>query len=200
MNLISNLFRSYGSKSSPAKFWAWFTANSKLMFQIQTGHEAVLKELARELDSIHEHLTYEIGGAENGVRELVISADGFKSAIPAVEDLVKKAPKLSDWTVTAFRQPLGELLTVEYGAARLAPDAVWFKAGRNGSMIDVNLFLDGYNAAHKSDYLACVFLTLDHLLGEYKVMTRVGAIEVGPLSANPAAAGLRPIAELKGEF
>jgi hypothetical protein len=82
----------------------------------------------------------------------------------------------------------------------MPPDDVWFTARANGGKVDIQVYANGYSPVRKGDYLACTFLFMDQLLGEYAVMTRAGAIELSALPVDPPAAGLQPLAELKAFF
>ena len=45
-----------------------------------------------------------------------------------------------------------------------------------------------------------MYLMLDAALGEYDVETKIGTIELKPLTGGPDASGLKPIKELASEF
>ncbi len=200
MTLLSNLFQPINLKSSVPKFWAWFESQSQTLFQLDTNQQAVIESLTGELKKVNEHLSFEMGPDVEGVRELIISADGFKDAIPAVQELVKQAPKLENWEVIPFRQALPLVLTVYYGNVILPPEDLWFSAEQKGGKVDLHLYANGYLPTKKNDYLAASFLLLDHLLGEYTVMTKMGAIDIDILPADPPAAGLKQFGDLKAEF
>ena len=134
MTLLSNLFQAKTLKTSVPKFWAWFSENSDTVFAFEKDQHAVEELIAAELHKVHPHLTFEIGPDVEDVRELIISADGFKDAIPAVEEVVKQAPQSKQWKVVAFRQPVPMLMTAYYGNVILPPEDLWFssvsKAGK----------------------------------------------------------------------
>jgi hypothetical protein len=199
MNFVTNFFKPSES-ARIAKFWEWFTATSDTVFGFEKDQETIFNELKDELKKVQPHLTFEIGPDEEGVREFVFSADGFKDAIPTVENIVKAAPTLPRWKFVAFRQPIETLLTMYYGNVILPPEDIWVLSEKKGGKVDIHFFIAGYLPTKKNDYLACVLQLLDHLIGEYIVMTKVGAIDIDIAPKDPPAAGLKPFGDLKAKF
>jgi hypothetical protein len=200
MRLFKSLFHPKPPQALVTKFWTWFTENSQTIFALEKNQQKIVETLAEQLCAVHKHLTFEIGPDEGGVREFIVSADGFRDAVPAVEEVVKLAPALPHWKVIAFRQPVKIILTAYYGNVILPPEDVWYSSTPKAGKIDITLYIGGYLPSKKAEYLAATFLLLDHLLGEYIVITEIGAVELDIAPADPPAAGLKPFGELKSEF
>lgn len=77
-------------------------------------------------------MVYEFVVADGRAHELVISADGRPELFGAVIDIVKAAPALEGWKVTAFRQPRPTTVSIEVSLAvtRIAQEVAAVAAGR----------------------------------------------------------------------
>src|SRR5690606_19221455 len=76
--------------------------------------------------------------------------------------------------VQKFRAP-GHIKDVSYQGLKLKPSEILVMYEPAGEWYDLELFIKGY----KDDdprYKELAFLYLDHLVGEYNVMTRIGQI------------------------
>lgn len=133
-------------------------------------------------------LTFEFSSKKDGKREFIVSADGVREIIPAVERLVAAAPVMPKWTVIKFRQRSWEPFDIGYGNVNVRWHAVTALLKPNSRRVDVTLLVPGYTAAEHKVYLSIAFLLLDGALGEYDVMTRVGHVDVrAPTAADTEA-------------
>lgn len=185
-------------------FWNWFKENEELFTSIESPDGEIGGELKARLETVHEDLTFEIGGwSENQKGELIISAGGLKGAFPAVQELVKVAPDLRHWTVIPFIPPTPVEHLREAGF-RLECNGVvvqvkicddfFFRWKKDGEKIGVELHIRGYE---ENDAWGSVsFVVLDHLLGEYDVVTQLGWIDRVVLEEQNRN-DLLPILELK---
>jgi hypothetical protein len=82
-------------------------------------------------------ISFEVGTNVRRI-EFVISAGGIKRAFPAVMSLVRSAPSLDGWTITAFR-PRGPTHIVEIGDNRIDPENVPFTLLDNGQKAGIHL-------------------------------------------------------------
>lgn len=161
---------------------------------------ALLGELSELARSVHPSLVVEAGGrGPDGRPELVVSADGRREGFGAAQALVAAAPEIPEFFVRALRPgnpPAGAVLArpdggrVEVGSIRFALRARP-GAGRVDVALSVPGVMPGPGGAGDDASLGLCLLVLDHVLGEYDVETRVGAVCL----ASPGA-GLRPIDEL----
>jgi hypothetical protein len=184
--------------SAEKAFWDWFAAHAAEAATIKTAREPVADQLAAALQQVDARLTFEIGSHPGQEHELVISADGLKSAFPAVRRLVAAAPPVRGWRVTAFRPRKGADSVIQLGdGTELGADSFRFStlaAGPKGQPLSIAIYVKGKKDAGDAALKFAVFLFLDSLLGEYDVETWLGAIDIRPDAAAPADA--RPIREL----
>lgn len=185
-------------KTPEDRFWKWFTLNSHRLFHFETDQEQVFDELSRQLAQLNERLCFELGPVKDGRREFIISADGDKSAFPAVRALVAAAPPYPEWVIIPFRPPmnLDDYSEVAYGDVTLSVDDVWFSYEKDETLVHLDLYIPGYEAGNEGKLGSAAYLLLDLALGEYVVETQVGGIARHALPADPAGQGLRPLREI----
>lgn len=181
------------------QFWHWFKQNEDMVFHFERNQEHALDSFAAALAGVSPNLTFEIGPAKNGIRDLVISADGIKSAFPFVEALVAAAPALPRWELIAFRPRRKLGMGVSLAGRRVKPEDVEFCLLSNGLELGVYLFLPDYSEEEKRIWGQIGYLLLDEALGEYDVETKLGPIKFFHASAYPDSAR-RPLPDLPELF
>ncbi len=186
-----------GGKTREERFWEWFGRNSDDLAAVTDCRERVCDSLAAQMRKIDKNLTFAFGPAVDGRREFIVSADGIRAAIPAVKKLVEAAPSLPGWSIIAFRPP-GDLGSVSLGGRELGPDDIWFSSQESDGLVHLALYIRDLSRETFRPLAQGAFILLDHCLGEYAVMTRVGGIDFQPLPIDPVAERLRPFSELPG--
>jgi len=178
-------------------FWQWFVEHESEVFNFELDRERIFDELMSQLNKIDENLTFEFG--PKGVRrEFILSADGIKSAFPAVVALVNVAPTLDRWQVIAFRPRRTPPNGVEIGDKRIDPENVEFTLLDNGTTAGIQLFIPGLQK-EEAVWKQIGYLLLDEALGEYDVEARLGPIEMLATDAQTEWER-RPLAELPSAF
>lgn len=185
--------------AASTQFWKWFAANEAHVSRSDGEHETA-SALATALQAVSPDLVFQISHvADGGIRELVISADGIKSAFVAVTTLVAAAPRLPGWRVIAFRQryPVGSLV-ISIDGLTIDPRDVTYTLLRYGKELGLRLYLPDY---HQTDgrFDQIGFLLLDGALGETDVALKLGAIEFAGPERVPAKSRL-PLSELPDHF
>jgi hypothetical protein len=167
------------------QFWIWFVGHEAELFEFdpedERNRERLFDLLAVELQKVYPDLTFEFS-PQGRTREFVISAAGIKGAFPAVVSLAKSAPTLERWRITAFRPRRSPLNIVQIGTKRIDPRDVQFTLLDNGKIAGIRLFIQGFQEGDV-DLKQIGYLLLDEALGEYDVETRLGLIEMLPMSA-----------------
>jgi len=184
--ILSRVFGFLGTPAYSAaetSFWRWFCANENALFELETNCSALLRELRYELESVHLDLSFEVGGKEEGRRELVISASGNPAAFPAVERLINAAPDLPRWKWISFRPRRMPLHPVTFADKTVAPRDVSFQLVHDGDRVGIFLFIKGYVSQQEVIYGQIGQMMLDQALGEYALATRVSFVELQGCSA-----------------
>ncbi len=115
---------------------------------------------------------------------LIISCDGISAGIKPVQELAAVAPKIENWIIKKFRQPIDKI-TLNYKGLQLEVDdlLVTYKLNKDREKVDITYRIRGFDEKD-SRYKPLGFLYLDHILGEFNVMTRVGYIDFEELNEN----------------
>jgi hypothetical protein len=193
--LVLVLALACGKPAEPSdRFWPYFVAHAEqlraeplepAMDQLQIALEHEHHGVFAELASLHDE------------RTLVLTADGDRAAFPDVQALYAKRPTVPHWTIVAFRQrdPARPLVAISSGSgAAFDPNPIRYVADRAGAKLDIALFVPSYDQ-HQAKL---VDIALDHLIGEYDVATKLGAISITTADRVPAFA--KPFAELPSDI
>ena len=112
-------------------FWEWFKINESKFFYFESledenNREFLLNEFLKRLHEYCSQLYFQLGSSiDNANRELIISAEGNTKYFGKVEKLVA-APKIKDWTILAFKPPLGTDFEIEYEDLNIDVRKLWF--------------------------------------------------------------------------
>jgi hypothetical protein len=178
-------------------FWHWFVEHESELLNFEVDQERIFDQLASQLRKIDENLVFEFG-PKGARREFIVSADGIKSAFPAVIALVNAVPKLDRWQVIAFRPRRTPPNGVVIGDKQIDPENVEFTLLDNGTTAGIQLFIPGLQK-EKAVWKQLGYLLLDEALGEYDVEARLGPIEMLATDAQTEWER-RPLAELPSAF
>ena len=197
-----NIFKGRNSDSPEESFWQWFQLNEALLYDFESNQDATLKMLSKALKKVHPDLTYELSPiTDDGKREFVISADGFKDAFPSVESLYSKAPELNRWIIIKYRQrrSIGHIL--KFGGQSVDGENIKYLMleEEDPKKVGIVLFIPGYTDQEREAFLGIGFIFLDHALGEYDVVTRVGMIEFLGIDSEHCEKA-KPLSELPTQF
>lgn len=191
----------FGFKSDPKKeFWRWLANHRReILDEIKgpsapTSHHWSIHELGKQLKSVDEGLAHEIGMADPSTIELVVSAEGMKAVFPAVIELVKSAPDLSGFKITAFRQRCPPGFQLSVAGKTITDELLTYRLIQENEALGLELFID--SDLDKQAQTLVGFLSLDQRLGEYDVATGLKWIEFA--SGRPTDA--LPIAQLAQDF
>jgi hypothetical protein len=212
------IFGPVPSTATVQEFWRWFLEHEAELFQLHPARDTntLNRMLVPQLAKVNDDLTYEFGSdqAANSIRELVISANGYKRAFAAVKALDQAAPRtapnvVNRWRIVAFRSRTTskESLETDRGSIMafegkqyssnfiryaLMPDSRQEKIG-------IMLFMKGYTKEDEHFFGNVGYLFLDHILGEYDVEMHVGAVMFNSHEVREFAFGA-PLSELTKEF
>lgn len=189
------------NKDQKRDFWRWLSAHrAQIHAEIKgpgapTDHSWSIKELGRRLQLVDGGLVHEIGMADDSTIELIISADGITEAFPAVIELVKSAPQLNGFKITAFRPRWpDDGLQLQVAGQTITDELLTYRLTADGELLGLELFLD-CDLDHEAQTMVG-FLSLDQRLGEYDVATGLRWIEFSAGRPDDAL----PITQLAGDF
>lgn len=158
------------------EFWRWFVQHQDELFDFEIDQERIFDSLSASLQKVEPHLTFEFG-PKGAQREFIISAGGIKSAFPAVISLVRAAPLLPRWRITAFRPRRKPPEVIVFRDKHVQPKDVQFSLLDNGKTVGIRLFIPSFKE-DDIDWRQIGYLLLDDALGEYDVESRLGFIKM----------------------
>lgn len=179
----------FSRKDPIEEFWDWFSSHSEELHVLDPNGSELLVTLGEKLKEIRPGLVFECGVQEGKAVELVISADGNRALFPLVLEVVKAAPRIPGWTVTAFRQPDRSVGAIEMNGRRLDAEHLRFLAEEEGGVTHLLLLVPGLTEENFDDMARMAFILLDASLGEYRVETQVGAVDLAVMPDDPDAHG-----------
>lgn len=200
--LIILMLSIFNQESKEEKFWKWFEENQEVYYNdlenVEIRDEA-FEQLSINLKNVHEDLVFEFSPKnKNNVREFTISADGLEEVFPAVEELIKKAPKLKNWKFNAFRQPIsGDDFEINYGDFEIGYDDIFYISQNSNGKLGITLKIKNYDG--KGDTQNAIYILLDNLIGEYSVVKKIDWIEWDKLKENEIKK-FKPFVQLRQEI
>lgn len=165
--------------ASEEKFWNWFVKNSKLIETIPGGNRDIADELLKQLRKYNKKLTYEIGTTASGLHEFVISCDSVREEIPFANILANTAPKIEGWTVVLFRRKKTIEKRLSYEGLEMTHEDILMEYTLYKDEVHLRLYIQNYYHGDQR-YKTLANMFLERALGEFDVMTKVGAIEYVP--------------------
>lgn len=188
----------FGLGKDPVEgLWEYVQKNIRSIDDIQKP--AVQNGLTKALRSVNKELAWGCGASPSGAPVLEISADGLRHLIPVVKDLVNRAPNMPGISVVAFKQPSPPDFSLSTPFGDIDCESMrWSSLGTHDGLEGLAVYVPVPPSAPQDACGQIGFIFLDHTLGEYIVMTRVGELEFKPSSMAPADS--RPFSELPGHF
>ncbi len=170
------------------QFWHWFQEHeTELLATLETDAAAFTRRVNSWLGMTHPGLGCEPAARPDGAYwNLYVTARGVIENFEAVDALVAAAPVLAHFRAVAFLPP----------AEGLQPHPeVRFRHVMDDDRASVTLFVDGYREDDLDQRVTRdMHNLLSALLGEYRCETKIGAVDVEPLSES--ARNLPPIEQL----
>lgn len=195
----------FGSPSE--RFWDWFSRNadqiSKRISDAATNDAsiAVAQDVADQLHKYDDRLFPLVGPGDDGVDELIVSAEGNTAAFNSVFELMKAAPTLKGWRLIALK-PRQRKVNVDHAIAmdgqQLAIESTRFSVTANGDQYDLTILVPDHDKTVEGTHFQMAVLLVEYILGEYDLAMRVAALDVIPLSEFQDTGGHigRPLVEI----
>ena len=179
------LFGSYKTSD----FWKWFEKNKvKLEHFIDSTPRdfSIYNSLTRELHKFNNSIFPELTKKKDGTYVLIITPDGLVKGIEPTREIVAVCPGFDNWEVLKFRQPSDDI-SLNYQGVKYESSDIEIIADidKATGKVDILIFIRNMNE-NKRNYQALAFLYLDHILGEFNTITKVGSIDFENLDENKA--------------
>lgn len=173
-------FSLFNRQSKEEKFWNWVSKNKvELENFINSDQEdyTIYNQLTREMKKYNSVLFPEMTLTEKDEVVLIITPDGMPEGVLPTEKLYDSKPELNNWIIKKFRQATDEIGLnydgIEYPSSDIE---IIPELDKERGKINIRVFIRNMNSDTKR-HQALSFLYLDHILGEYNTITKVGYID-----------------------
>ncbi len=187
------LFKKLFAKTAPpvddiALFWRWFGENEQTFrrcltnkYNRETIERVFFDPLSEQLAKLREGYFFLAGMKDDGVAELILTADGVVKNLVFVEELVAAAPPIEGWQFTAHKQAEMGISThmngYEYSTKTLS-FAPKYKRGYP-DQVEILVFPSELQNVDLQAFRPGVFIFLDNFIGELDLINLVDHVEVG---------------------
>lgn len=196
-----SLFRLRAKATSPEKkFWDWFLLNKKKIENFIDSEHAdfsVYNLLTKKMKSYHDEIVPELTKTKDDKYVLIITPDGTKAGIEPTKALASAKPDIENWVVEKFRQPCDKITLNFKGLIYPSSDIeVLPHIDYEKEVVNIDVFIRNMNK-DPNNYKNLAFLYLDHILGEFNTLTKVGYIEFHNLDHNKTVENSINLLELR---
>jgi hypothetical protein len=160
-------------------FWNWFSDHRIALEDFINDPNrdyAIYHLLTEELQKFNELLYPEIT-VKDDKYILIITPNGISEGIEPTREIVAAAPAFDKWEFVRFRQPMDDV-SLEQEGLQYESDQIEILPQLDGEEDKVNImvFIRNMNKDPRA-YQTLAFLYMDHILGEFNVITKVGYID-----------------------
>lgn len=180
------------------EFWNYFEKNQYafelLRELLPEDRTEKLNELSRLIEVFHPRIGYIFNLNKNGL-EFIITAYGNPYLFKSVELLVKYAPQLEKWKISAFIPPSKDIDQYKNGtdkpfnyrgiSLRISEmKYTVITTENNPLLISLNIYIKNYVVLGYNDHLVtAIYTLLEHLLGEKAFANEIHFINICQLTA-----------------
>jgi len=189
--------------NSYADFWNWFQQHEKRFFKIVKDQNDIDKnffsKLSPKLQQLNDGFYFVAGMFDDGIAELIISAEGYVKTFVFAEELVAAAPGIKGWRFTALKPP-GDLegMQIKMDGYEFDENKIRFFSNEHADYpdeIDITLVHEDGTAENKDIISSGTLIYLDNSLGELNTATLIDAVNItGPTAEQKE---LIPVKKLK---
>lgn len=192
--------RKGNSKTPEEKFWHWFVENKgRVESFIDSDHTdySIYRKLTGEIQKYDRNLFPELTKNEDDKYVLIITPDGIKEGVEPTKNLAACCPVIDNWIIVKFRQPTDGIVLNFKGLEYPSTDIeILAKIDHERDVVDISVFIRNMNKDEVL-YQSLAFLYLDHILGEFNSITKVGYMDFHHLDENKKVENSISLPELR---
>jgi Family of unknown function (DUF695) len=184
MGLFNKLF---GKNELPIKsnkdFWVWFQQHEQVFHDVLKNREAIAVEkefidkVLPNLKQLNEGFYILAGMSNDGVAELIVTAEGVIKNIVFVEDFINASPKLANWKFTALKPAVGiKGFALKMTGYDVSDENLFFYENSQDDYldeIDITLVHADLNTENEEVIKNASLIFLDNYLGELNFATMI---------------------------
>lgn len=173
-------FSLFNKQSKEEKFWNWVSKNKIALENFINSKQedyTIYNKLTKEIKKYNSVLFPEMTLTEKDEVVFIITPDGMSEGVQPTEKLYDTRPELNNWIIKKFRQTTDEIELSYDGIGYPSSDIeIIPELDKERGKINIKVFIRNMNSDIKR-YQILSFLYLDHILGEYNTITKVGYID-----------------------
>jgi hypothetical protein len=199
MNFLKKLFGSQPTTTASHKrprienyneFWNWFSENATRFHKVVKEGKAIEKKffdvLEPKLNSFSKNIFFLCGMLDDHTAELILTPEGNLKYVAVIEDLIKSAPDIKNWTFTALKPKMAaENCNIEMNGYLFNPEAITFCPKidpRYPDEITIHFFHKQLTEDNKDILANGIYIFLEHIIGEHNFITTIDYSDVKLLS------------------
>jgi hypothetical protein len=187
-------------KNPEEKFWNWFAMNkTKIEKFMDSEHRdySIYNKLTVEIQKYNAGLFPELTKDQDDKYVLIITPDGMKEGVEPTKKLAAECPAIDNWVIVKFRQPSDHIVLNFKGLEYPATDIQTLpQIDHERELVDIDVFIRNMNK-DEGLYQSLAFLYLDHILGEFNSIMKVGFIDFHHLDENKTVENSISLLELR---
>lgn len=183
-------------------FWDGFLTKERDFYDVIKDHKNIENDffdvISPILKQLNEGYYFLCGMSDEGIAELIITADGDIKNIVFAEEIIAEAPNLQHWKFTALKPEMNLDHGIKMDGRNFSRDNIFFYSNEVEGYpdeIDITFVFEGLTEENKNDCVTGVCIFLDNFLGELNFATQIDTFNV--IGKNEATAELVPISKLK---
>lgn len=173
-------FSLFDKQSKEKRFWSWVSTNKTALENFISSEPkdySIYHQLTAEMKKYNPVLFPEMTLTEKNEVVLIITPDGISEGVLATQKLYDSKPNFPNWKIKKFRQATNDI-KLNYDGIEYPSSDIEIIPQINGERekFDLQIFI------RKMDldvlrHQALAFLYLDHILGEFNTITKIGHID-----------------------
>jgi Family of unknown function (DUF695) len=201
---LNKPFNKKGGTDPKEAFWKWFIENEKKFKAVIDDPDKAhlfLNNLVAQMKPYNPWLKTLAGPYGDGRFELIITADGDIALFCKVDELVKAAPLVEGWLITAHKPPIGSdsIQINMYGYVFGAENIKFYPVNDTNYPDEISIVLvhPDYKEDDHDHFETGSLIYLQNTLGELNTSTLIDSVEVKGISSAGENIDLIPISKLK---
>jgi len=182
------------------KFWNWFLKNKigleKFITSDLTDYR-LYNQLTKEMKKYDSLLFPEITMTKDDEFVLIITPDGMPKGVLPTKKLFEGKPEINNWIIKKFRQPTDEIGLnyegIDYPSSEIE---IIPEIDNEKDKINIRVFIRNMDL-DKKKYQSLAWLYLDHILGEFNTISKIGNIDFYNLEKDKSVEGGMSILEFR---
>ncbi len=194
------MFEIFKRESKEKRFWDWFVENKsdiENFIDSNSSDYSVYNTLTARIQTYHKLLFPELTKTGDDKYVLIITPDGRKDGVEPTKKLGESSPSIANWVIKKFRQPNDDI-ALNYDGLEYSSDDIEIipEIDPKAELVNIHVFIRNMDEDPKK-YQTLAFLYLDHILGEFNTITKVGYIDFYHLGDNKRVQQSISILELR---